>query len=361
MFIRVIDGARGPYSRIQLNRLRTGVSDFDLMRGGRILKKLVPQVLVFDVDPTSAITRSNVIELSKLFKRVPLVSVVNDANDIERQFWKGLGVHQTISSALNSQKFTEEIIRCLDYNADAVIATNPEAASVTLKVAENAMDDMQRAVSARSDFSIASSTAAAVFINKIMDSDYRCNWLDLVQTHHSPTVQHSLEVANIMYRFACALQLSSEDKLFLTRLALVHDIGKLFVPIEVLEKPGALSDEEMERIRIHPLSGAEFLEEKSDLPKEIIQGVRSHHEYLDGSGYPDKLVAHQIPFFVRILTIADIYAALCENRPYKKPYSPRMAVTILWEMKGKLDRVLLKDFIQEFVNIDFSRKTSNLA
>ena len=97
-------------------------------------------------------------------------------------------------------------------------------------------------------------------------------------------------------------------------------------------------------MRRHPVIGYELLKDISGISPEILDGVRHHHEYLDGSGYPDGLMAPKISDLVRLLTISDIFAALIESRPYSPAISRQNAYEILCGMDGKLERSLVKAF-----------------
>lgn len=94
----------------------------------------------------------------------------------------------------------------------------------------------------------------------------------------------------------------------------------------------------------HPAIGHELLKDMPEVSGEILDGVRHHHEYLDGTGYPDGLQAGHISDLVRLLTISDIFAALIESRPYRPPMSRQDAYKILCDMDGKLELPLVKAF-----------------
>ena len=126
--------------------------------------------------------------------------------------------------------------------------------------------------------------------------------------------------------------------------ATLHDIGKAHIPLSILDKPGSLDPAEDEIMRRHPVIGYELLKDIPDVGPEILDGVRHHHEYLDGSGYPDALTAPEISDLVRLLTISDIFAALIESRPYRPAMPRENAYKILCGMEGKLERSLVKAF-----------------
>src|SRR5450759_928337 len=103
--------------------------------------------------------------------------------------------------------------------------------------------------------------------------------------------------------------------------ATLHDIGKARIPLSILDKPGRLDPGEEDIMRRHPVIGYDLLKDISGISPEILDGVRHHHEYLDGSGYPDALMAPEISDPLRLLTISDIFAALIESRPYRPAMS----------------------------------------
>jgi putative nucleotidyltransferase with HDIG domain len=109
--------------------------------------------------------------------------------------------------------------------------------------------------------------------------------------------------------------------------AFLHDIGKLAVPEHIINKPGKLTPEEFEKMKIHPVVGADILA-RVKFPYPVVPIVRSHHEAWDGSGYPDGLKGEDIPIGARILTVVDCFDALASDRPYRRamPIDDAMAL-----------------------------------
>ena len=169
-------------------------------------------------------------------------------------------------------------------------------------------------------------------------------WLDDVRRYHEGTFQHCMLVTGVAVGFAMDIGFASPDVKRLGIAATLHDIGKAHIPRSVLDKPGSLDPGEEEIMRRHPVIGYELLKDTPGVSPEILDGVRHHHEYLDGSGYPDGLTAPEISDLVRLLTIADIFAALIEKRPYRPTISRQNAYKILCGMDGKLERSLVKAF-----------------
>jgi HD-GYP domain-containing protein (c-di-GMP phosphodiesterase class II) len=114
---------------------------------------------------------------------------------------------------------------------------------------------------------------------------------------------------------------------------LLHDVGKLMIPAEVLNKPGPLDDEEWELVRAHPLSGLELLQ--SNLISSVAKAVvRSHHERWDGRGYPEGRSGESIPQVARIASVADVYDAVTSERPYRTAAAPHVGVVTILEGSG---------------------------
>jgi diguanylate cyclase (GGDEF)-like protein/putative nucleotidyltransferase with HDIG domain len=116
--------------------------------------------------------------------------------------------------------------------------------------------------------------------------------------------------------------------------SMLHDIGKLAVPENILSKPGRLTAEEFEKMKIHPIVGAEILD-RVQFPYPVVPIVRSHHEKWDGSGYPDGLKQEAIPIGARILSAVDCFDALASERPYRRAMTPEEAMSKLSDEKGR--------------------------
>lgn len=169
-------------------------------------------------------------------------------------------------------------------------------------------------------------------------------WLTTVGCHHVGTYRHCLFATGFAVAFAQHLGMREDDQRRLTRAALLHDVGKAFVPVEILDKPGQLTAEEMDVVRQHPRRGYEALADQGGFPPEMLDVVLHHHELLDGSGYPNALNANQISDIVRLTTIIDIYAALVEKRSYRMPFTHARAFAMMESMGDKLDQPLLQAF-----------------
>lgn len=170
------------------------------------------------------------------------------------------------------------------------------------------------------------------------------NWLNQSWSIDEATTQHCLLVAGFSAAFAIYLGFSSADRLDLTHAAMLHDVGKAKVPPEILNKPERFDKRELVIMQQHPILGWDLLNAQKYEGKRLLDAVLHHHEYLDGTGYPDGLRGNKISDFVRIITICDIFGALLEKRPYKSAHTPETALDIMFKMGTKLDPDLLLAF-----------------
>lgn len=150
------------------------------------------------------------------------------------------------------------------------------------------------------------------------------------------TYAHCVNVAIISIVFGISLNLRKRDLLHLCIGALIHDIGKVFIPQEVLQKPGKLTPEEFDIIKKHSKLGYDFIRNSYNLSSHSKLIVLEHHERFDGLGYPDGLSKDKITYLSRIVTIADVYDALTSDRPYKRAMCPSIALEYLMSNAGTI-------------------------
>jgi putative nucleotidyltransferase with HDIG domain len=172
-------------------------------------------------------------------------------------------------------------------------------------------------------------------------------WGESIEAKDRYTVGHCLRVADYACRLAERVGIASHEMVWFRMGAFLHDLGKIEVPEEVLNKPGRLTDEERALMERHPVTGEAMLG-SVDFPWDIRPMVRSHHERWDGGGYPDKLVGEAIPFSARILRVADVFDALTTARSYRRPLTPQEAMAIMVEDQGSFDAEIFAAFQELF-------------
>jgi putative nucleotidyltransferase with HDIG domain len=154
-----------------------------------------------------------------------------------------------------------------------------------------------------------------------------------LETRDPLTSEHSRAVAAWCGRLGRRLGLEASDVTFVSRCGLLHDVGKALTPLNVLNAPRALDDKEWAVMRAHAAAGEALVRKIPEL-RAFAPAVRSHHERLDGRGYPDALPASAIPFAARIVAVADCFNAMIGRRPYRLPLPPTRALEELVRNRG---------------------------
>lgn len=305
----------------------------------------VPCVIIIraelrDVDNIAAI-KKRAGQLAKAKKRIFLLD--HTSHVVISQAY-ALGATLVLSGPINRPK----LLAALSDPAGPPSASSSEAArhDNAVEAAATALASMFTAVTLGQPLDVDGTKEAGRQIADRITERGLSEWLTTVRRHHEGTYQHCLLVTGVAIDFGLSLGVGRADLERLYSAAMFHDIGKAQIPLAILDKPGRLDAEERALIETHPAAGYAFLKGRDTISSEILDAVRHHHEYLDGSGYPDALCAESIGDIVRILTISDIFAALIEHRQYK-PTMPRAeAYEILRGMSGKLEKALVTAFKQ---------------
>ncbi|NVK35450.1 MAG: HD domain-containing protein [Rhodobacteraceae bacterium] len=241
-----------------------------------------------------------------------------------------------------------------DYSVPDLPEDVPDATRGAALLACQVMDELAFSVVLDKPMPIKRSLESVAAISTALQTDGLDAWVSAVENHHSYTFYHSLLVAGLVVAFGSERGMNQTSLSLLGLGGLIHDLGKLHLPLSILDKPGRLDEAEFELVRQHPLFSKQILDEHSEVPKQVVEMAVLHHEYLDGTGYPFGYVKDQLSEMVRMMTICDIFAALSERRSYKEAYGPRQSYAILFEMGEKIDQKLLKDFRKVIFSPDTS-------
>jgi HD-GYP domain-containing protein (c-di-GMP phosphodiesterase class II) len=181
----------------------------------------------------------------------------------------------------------------------------------------------------------------------LANKDIVINMIDM-KVFDDYTFYHSLNVSVLSLVIGVALNLNKKQLCNLALASLLHDIGKVFVPKEILNKPGKLSEHEFSIMSTHSAKGYEYLREKSQIPVASYVGILHHHEKYNGSGYPLRFQGEKISLFGRIISVADVYDALTSDRPYRKALIPSEAIEFIMGGGGSMfDPEIAACFVQK--------------
>lgn len=178
-------------------------------------------------------------------------------------------------------------------------------------------------------------------------SAHTAQWMALLQNENREIARHSLNVSALSAAFARFLGWPEQLVSVVSEGGLLHDAGMSRVPKAILEKPGPLSQREFRLVRLHAEYAARLLEREGVYDRPLIEVVRHHHERLDGSGYPQGLRGHELPAYVQLVSIVDVYESMTAEKPYEAALTPSIALTRLHRRaETHFDRQLVEAFIR---------------
>ena len=167
-----------------------------------------------------------------------------------------------------------------------------------------------------------------------------------LKTQDDYTYMHSVAVCALMTALAKQLGLDETSVKQAGLAGLLHDLGKATIPLEILNKPGALTDEEFKAVKLHPEKGHALLLEAGITDEVTLDVCLHHHEKMDGSGYPHRLLGDKISLFAKMGAICDVYDAVTSNRPYKSGWEPGESLKKMASWNGHFDLEILKAFVK---------------
>jgi len=243
--------------------------------------------------------------------------------------YNGIYIDDDISKDIPVINIISEKVRVDAIGAIKNIFTHVEKGnSIDIKHIEATMEQVKRIVD-------------QLFNNK----ELMVNMVD-IKVFDDYTYYHSVNVAVLSIILGIALGMKEEDLCNLGYAAIFHDIGKVFIDKDILNKPGSLTEEEYELIKSHSTFGYEYLKKGNKVPIESYVGVLDHHERYGGGGYPSGIKEDLISYFGRIIAVADAYDALTSDRPYREALLPSEAMEYVM---GSVSTLFDPDIVKVFV------------
>ena len=184
-------------------------------------------------------------------------------------------------------------------------------------------------------------------VDHILESPSAMLWLARIKDSDEYTAEHCLRVGILSIALGRELGLMPLELEQVGICGMLHDVGKLKVPDEILNKPGRLTEDEFKIMKLHSIEGRKLLMANGEVPAAAVDVAYSHHERMDGGGYPRGLKANQIPFFAKIIAVVDAYDAINSDRVYSKGRSTMEALRILFDAaKTQFDEEVVLAFIR---------------
>jgi len=241
------------------------------------------------------------------------------------------------------------LIRAISTQLNASIEKKWEALpilqSTALKGTVEAFNDIADVIASGETLPFgAVSDACSPLIEAVQKNEYK-GILNGVKDHDNYSYSHSMRVATLLSLFGTAAGVKGDDLLVLASGGLLHDIGKMTIPHDILNKPGRLDDSEFGIMKGHVPETVRILRSNAEVPRLVVDIAEQHHEKISGDGYPNGLKGRELNELARMAAIVDVFSALTDRRVYKPPMPSEKAIGIMTDEMGQhLDQQFLKLF-----------------
>jgi len=180
-------------------------------------------------------------------------------------------------------------------------------------------------------------------------------WMLFLKKRSAKTYQHSVRIALLAEKLSESLNLDDKERSLLRRGCFLHDIGKTMIPLSILEQRTELTEQQSTIMKLHPILGAELVENDSLENPDVVHTIYHHHERWDGGGYPDGLSGTEIPYLARICAVLDVFDTMMTEQPYRDRFTVNHAVEELRYQSGsQLDGEIVEVFtttIEQFLDL----------
>ncbi|GGF93910.1 hypothetical protein GCM10010912_43580 [Paenibacillus albidus] len=172
-------------------------------------------------------------------------------------------------------------------------------------------------------------------------------WMNFLRNKHAETHRHSVRVAMLGEVMATSMELAEKERTHLVRGCFLHDIGKSFVPVHILDQQEPLSEDQWNILKMHPVIGAELAKDFPGIDAVVTDIIRYHHERWNGTGYPYGLQGENIPLLARVCSVIDAFDAMLSSRPYRRQTTLEQAKQELSACSGtQFDPGVVEQFLR---------------
>lgn len=231
-----------------------------------------------------------------------------------------------------------------DLSDDRIVRLNEQVKTRITEDVTKLFDDIE----SDSNASLAQNISDTI-VNDVLKKDGVGLNLDELKVSDEYTFKHSVDVAAGSIILAKNLGLGADNIRDIGTAGVLHDIGKIMIPNEILNKNGKLTDKEFAVIKNHPVYGYQMLSKNQSIAEPIRRAVLYHHEKFCGGGYPSGLKGNEIPLYARVLSVIDVFDALVTERPYHKAYSVADTLEVMYTMYAQFDAEVFQAFLKSLI------------
>lgn len=312
------------------------------------LEETPPALIVMSghIAPNGALDFLRAVRNSEKLHQIPVLLITDStmkpglADELKRA-----GVTATFAKPYKRSTIVQAISKQLNASIEHRWEALPETPKTALKKSVAVFNDIADVLMTGETVSFADvQDNCEPLVEAIENNDFK-SILNGVRDHDDYTYAHSMRVATLLSLLGNAAGFSHKEQLMLASGGLLHDVGKMMIPHNILNKPGKLTDEEFEVMKSHVPETIEYLEASGGIPKAVMIIAEQHHEKIDGTGYPHGLQGKELNELARMAAVVDVFSALTDRRVYKPPMAEEKAIGIMREeMTNHLDQRYVEMF-----------------
>lgn len=305
-----------------------------------------PRAIILTRSKTKNISDvKDTLKSAESLKNIPIIYISEGMNDKTLQAAIEAGIDATLTKPYARSALIKTISNLLNTNIEKEWESLPETQKFALKNTTKVFQDISDVLMNGETVRFESvKDSCQPLVTAIEENNFQ-GILDGVRNYDDYTYAHSMRVATFLSLLGHAANFKNDEQLLLASGGLMHDIGKMMIPHNILNKPGKLTDEEFEIMKSHVTETLLYLDQSPEIPKGVRIIAAQHHEKIDGTGYPNGLKGAELNELARMAAVVDVFSALTDRRVYKPEMPATRALKIMKdEMTTHLDQHYVKMF-----------------
>ncbi|MCB1784050.1 MAG: HD domain-containing protein [Alphaproteobacteria bacterium] len=311
------------------------------------LEKSPPALILLTsyAEPFSSVGFIQAIRAHSILKNTPILYIAESETDPGIEKTKEAGANGYIAKPYPRSVLIQTISKKLNAGIEEQWEALPDIQRDALKNSVSVFREIADVLLTGETVSFADvKDNCKPLVNAIASNDFK-SILDGVRNHDDYTYAHSMRVATMLSLLGHAAGFRDNEQLLLASGGLLHDVGKMKIPHNILNKPGRLTEEEFEIMKNHVPETVDYLVHAGNMPRAVMIIAEQHHEKIDGTGYPHGLKGSELNELARMAAVVDVFSALTDRRVYKPSMPATKAMSIMTEeMSGHLDQKYVEMF-----------------
>ncbi len=296
------------------------------------------------LSPHSSIDFIKTLRNEGFLQNCGLIYIAASEVDPEIDTVKALNVDAILTKPYTPTSLIKEVSAQVSNKVEKSWEKFPELQRNALKKTASVFHDIENVLITGENISFNDVKNNCKSLIDVVESNNFDEILEGIKNHDNYTYAHSMRVATLLTLLGHAAGFKHDDQLIMSSGGLLHDVGKMMIPHNILNKPGKLTEEEFEIMKTHVPETMEYLKRSDDIPQGVLIIAEQHHEKIDGTGYPHGLKGAQLNELARMAAIVDVFSALTDRRVYKPAMETSKAYAILEDMTDHLDQHYVKMF-----------------